>query len=75
LFFINMTMNGFFRFFGAITSSFFLSTQITGILLVALVTYTGYVIPYDKMHPWLFWIYWINPITYCYKALLGKFES
>ncbi|ORZ21210.1 ABC-2 type transporter-domain-containing protein [Absidia repens] len=70
LFFVNMTMNGFFRFFGAVFGSFFVSTQISGVMLIALVTYTGYVIPYDKMHPWLFWIYWINPITYGYKTLL-----
>ncbi|KAI8997800.1 ABC-2 type transporter-domain-containing protein [Pilobolus umbonatus] len=72
LFFLNMCMNGFFRFFGAITSSFFLATQITGILLIAITTYTGYTIPYNKMHPWLFWIYYINPITYAYKALISN---
>ncbi|KAI8062097.1 ABC-2 type transporter-domain-containing protein [Gongronella butleri] len=70
LFFINMTMNAFFRFFGAISPSFFVATQVTGVLLVSIVTYTGYVIPYSKMHPWLFWIYWINPLTYAYKTLL-----
>ncbi|KAI8376506.1 ABC-2 type transporter-domain-containing protein [Radiomyces spectabilis] len=70
LFFINMTMNGFFRFFGAISSSFFLATQVSGVILIAVVTYTGYVIPYKAMHPWLFWIYWINPLTYGYKTLL-----
>jgi ABC-type multidrug transport system permease subunit len=55
LFFINMTMNGFFRFFGAITSSFFFATQISGVLLIATITYCGYVIPYRSMHPWLSW--------------------
>lgn len=55
LFFLNMCMNGFFRFFGAITSSFFLATQVTGVLLIAIASYTGYTIPYNKMHPWLFW--------------------
>ncbi|KAG0791294.1 hypothetical protein G6F22_006173 [Rhizopus arrhizus] len=72
LFFINMCMNGFFRFFGAIMSDFFLATQITGVLLIALTSYTGYTIPYKKMHPWLFWIYYINPIAYAYKALLSN---
>ncbi|CAO3630281.1 unnamed protein product [Cunninghamella blakesleeana] len=70
LFFINMTMNGFFRFFGAISPSFFVATQVTGVLLIALVTYTGYVIPYNKTHPWLSWLYWISPLTYGYKTLL-----
>ncbi|CAO3650950.1 unnamed protein product [Mucor hiemalis] len=70
LFFINMCMNGFFRFFGASTSSFFLATQVSGAVLISATTYTGYTIPYNKMHPWLSWIYWINPLTYGYKALL-----
>jgi ABC-type multidrug transport system ATPase subunit len=70
LFFINLSMNGFFRFFGASTSSFFLATQVAGVILIASTTYTGYSIPYSKMHPWLSWIFWINPLTYAYKALL-----
>ena len=55
LFFINMMMNGFFRFFGAITTSFFFATQVSGVLLISSVIYTGYVVPYNFMHPWLFW--------------------
>lgn len=72
LFFVNMMMNGFFRSFGAIMSNFFFATQISGVLLIVLITYTGYVIPYNTMHPWLFWIYWINPLAYGYKALLSN---
>jgi ABC-type multidrug transport system ATPase subunit len=72
LFFLTMCMTGFFRFFGTVTSSFFLATQITGVLLIATTTYTGYTIPYSKMHPWLFWIYYINPITYAYKGLVSN---
>jgi ABC-type multidrug transport system ATPase subunit/ABC-type multidrug transport system permease subunit len=70
LFFMNLCMNGFFRLFGASTSNFFLATQMSGVILIAVTNYTGYTIPYNKMHPWLSWIYWINPMTYCYKALL-----
>ncbi|KAG2234181.1 hypothetical protein INT48_005981 [Thamnidium elegans] len=70
LFFVNMCMNGFFRFFGAITSSFFLATQASGMALIACITYCGYVIPYGDMHPWLSWIYWISPIAYGFKTLL-----
>ncbi|KAL0085199.1 ABC-2 type transporter-domain-containing protein [Phycomyces blakesleeanus] len=70
LFFINMTMNGFFRIFGAITSNFFLATQLSSLTLVGFIAYLGFTIPYSKMHPWLYWIYWANPLTYGYKALL-----
>ncbi|KAG2233508.1 hypothetical protein INT48_003379 [Thamnidium elegans] len=72
LFFLTMCMTGFFRFFGSITSSFFLATQITGVLLIATTSYTGYTIPFQKMYPWLSWIYYINPITYAYKALVSN---
>ncbi|KAG1471749.1 hypothetical protein G6F56_001944 [Rhizopus delemar] len=70
LFFISMCMTGFFRFFGAIMSSFFMATQVTGVILVAFVIYTGYTIPFKKTHPWLSWIYYINPVAYCYKTLI-----
>ncbi|CAO3699192.1 hypothetical protein G6F70_002364 [Rhizopus microsporus] len=72
LFFINMCMNGFFRSFGAATSSFFLSTQISNVVLIATISLCGYVIPYGSMHPWLSWIYWISPFAYGYKALLSN---
>lgn len=55
LFFINMCMNGFFRLFGAATTSFFFASQSSGIIFVALVIYCGYVIPKSDMHPWLSW--------------------
>ncbi|ORX62950.1 hypothetical protein DM01DRAFT_1314652 [Hesseltinella vesiculosa] len=68
LFFTNMMMNGFFRLFGAISPSFFIAAQVSGVLLVALVSYVGK--PFNSMHPWLSWIYWFNPFTYGFKALL-----
>ncbi|CEP07548.1 hypothetical protein [Parasitella parasitica] len=70
LFFVNMCMNGFFRLFGALTSSFFLATQVAGVVFISIIIYCGYVIPYPDMHPWLSWIYWISPIAYGYKTLL-----
>ncbi|KAI9278568.1 ABC-2 type transporter-domain-containing protein [Phascolomyces articulosus] len=70
LFFINLMMNGFFRFFGSISTNWYMATQITGALLISIVTYTGYVIPYPTMHPWLYWIYWMNPLGYGYQALI-----
>ncbi|RCI02334.1 hypothetical protein CU098_007668 [Rhizopus stolonifer] len=32
----------------------------------------GLVLDAGKMHPWLMWIYWINPLAYGYKALLSN---
>ncbi|KAG2177325.1 hypothetical protein INT43_007982 [Umbelopsis isabellina] len=68
----NMCMNGFFRFFGSISPNFFTASQTSSIFLIAFLVYSGYQIPYKLMHPWLFWIYWINPIAYGYKALISN---
>ncbi|ORZ24007.1 ABC-2 type transporter-domain-containing protein [Absidia repens] len=68
--FINLSTIGFFRFFGAITSSFFLATQLSSVIIITFYNYTGYIVSFDKMHPWLVWIYWMNPLAYGTKALL-----
>ncbi|KAG1470474.1 hypothetical protein G6F56_002667 [Rhizopus delemar] len=65
-----MCTNGFFRFWGAITSSFFLATQISGVIMTNVFTYTGYIIPYGSMHPWLSWVYWVSPFGYGNKAVV-----
>ncbi|KAI8983430.1 ABC-2 type transporter-domain-containing protein [Pilobolus umbonatus] len=67
----NVCMNGFFRFWGAIFSDFFTASQISSVFLIGAIIYCGYQIPYNLMHPWLMWIYWINPLAYGYKALIS----
>ena len=37
-----------------------------------LVTYTGYLIPPGKMHPWFSWLRWINPVQYGFEGLLAN---
>jgi len=40
-----------------------------GVTTLAVVIYTGYVIPRPLMHPWFKWISWINPIAYAFEAI------
>ncbi|KAI8889012.1 hypothetical protein K501DRAFT_300849 [Backusella circina FSU 941] len=68
--FINMTMNAFFRFFGAITTSVFLCSQASGVVFLCCFIYCGYLVPYETIHPWFVWFYWINPLSYAYNALV-----
>ncbi|KAG2197666.1 hypothetical protein INT47_002373 [Mucor saturninus] len=68
----NLCMNGFFRFWGAVSPNFFTASQLSSVLLIACLVYCGYQIPYTQMHPWLMWIYWINPLAYGYKALISN---
>ncbi|CAO3594665.1 unnamed protein product [Absidia cylindrospora] len=68
----NVCMNGFFRFWGAVAPTFFTASQVSSVFLIAALVYCGYQIPYNQMHPWLMWIYWINPLAYGYKALISN---
>lgn len=33
---------------------------------------SGYLIPPWKMHPWLKWLIWINPVQYAFEALMAN---
>lgn len=60
-----------FRAVGAAFRSFDGASKISGFLTTALVVYTGYMIQKPQMHPWLGWIFWINPMAYAFEALLA----
>jgi len=72
LWIITMTMYAFFRAIGSLVGSLDIATRITGVAVQALVVYTGYLIPPQKMHPWFSWLRWINPIQYGFEGLLAN---
>lgn len=72
LWIITMTMYAFFRAIGALVGSLDAATRITGVAIQALIVYTGYLIPPNKMHPWFSWLRWINPVQYGFEALLAN---
>ncbi|KAF9969887.1 hypothetical protein BGZ73_007565 [Actinomortierella ambigua] len=67
-----LCMTAFFRMWGAISATFDAASGASGIILMALILYSGYMIPYQSMHPWFIWIFWINPLAYAYKALISN---
>ncbi|KAJ5287465.1 hypothetical protein N7478_003151 [Penicillium angulare] len=71
-FVLTMTMYSFFRAAGALCASLDIATRITGVSIQALIVYTGYLIPPWKMHPWLKWLIWINPVQYTFEALMAN---
>ncbi|KAL3421854.1 ABC transporter cdr4 [Phlyctema vagabunda] len=40
------------------------------ILILALVIYTGFVIPTRDMHPWFRWLNYLDPVAYAFEALM-----
>ncbi|KAL5046754.1 hypothetical protein BDW71DRAFT_214521 [Aspergillus fruticulosus] len=67
-----LSMTGFFRLVGAAFPTFDAATKVSGLSILALFVYMGYMIIKPEMHPWLVWIFWINPMAYGFEALLGN---
>ncbi|OJJ66373.1 hypothetical protein ASPBRDRAFT_201001 [Aspergillus brasiliensis CBS 101740] len=40
-----------------------------GVIILATVIYTGFLLPLPSMHPWFKWISYINPLRYAFEAL------
>lgn len=72
LWILTMNMYSFFRAVGALCKSLDIATRITGVAIQALVVYTGYLIPPQKMHPWFKWLIWVNPVQYGFEALMAN---
>ena len=58
-----------YRTIAASTKTISQALSIAGVLTLAVVIYTGYVIPRPLMHPWFKWISWINPVAYAFEGL------
>ncbi len=72
LFVTNMAACALFRAVGAILNSFDAAAQISGYTISIMAMYAGYQIHATQMHPWFHWIYYLNPISYGFEALMGS---
>jgi ATP-binding cassette subfamily G (WHITE) protein 2 (PDR) len=62
-------MSQIYRSIAASTKTVSQALAIAGVVTLAIVIYTGFVIPRPKMHPWFKWISWINPVAYAFEGL------
>ncbi|KAJ6115454.1 hypothetical protein N7486_001232 [Penicillium sp. IBT 16267x] len=67
-----MCMTAMFRAIGAAASTFDSASKVSGLIITASVMYTGYLIQKPEMHPWFVWLYWIDPLSYAFSALLAN---
>ncbi|KAJ5385996.1 hypothetical protein N7509_008537 [Penicillium cosmopolitanum] len=72
LFVTNMCACSLFRAIGAVFGSFNIASQISGYAISIMAMYSGYQIHYTQMHPWFGWLYWLNPLSYGFEALMGN---
>nr|ODN90094.1 ATP-binding cassette transporter [Cryptococcus depauperatus CBS 7841] len=67
-----MVMSSFFRTLGVATSDYNVAARLASVLISFMVTYTGYMIPVQEMKRWLFWIFYLNPLSYGYEAIFAN---
>ncbi|EGG25223.1 hypothetical protein DFA_03471 [Cavenderia fasciculata] len=67
-----LAITNLFRCFGNFCPSMYVSQNIMSVYFIFMLTYAGYTIPYNKMHPWFQWFFWINPFAYAFKALMAN---
>ncbi|KAI6783459.1 ATP-binding cassette transporter ABC1 [Emericellopsis cladophorae] len=65
-------MSAVFRTMAAATKTVSQAMTGAGILVLALVIYTGFTITQSDMKPWFSWIRWINPIFYAFEILVAN---
>ncbi|KAK2812215.1 GTPase-activating protein [Emmonsiellopsis sp. PD_5] len=65
-----LAMSAIFRTLGAATKAITQALAFAGVMVLAIVVYTGFTIQRSYMHPWFEWISWINPVAYAFEAIL-----
>lgn len=66
------TMAAAFRTMAALTKTVSQAMAFSGVLILAIVVYTGFVVPIPYMHDWFGWIRWINPVFYAFEILIAN---
>jgi ABC-type multidrug transport system ATPase subunit len=71
-FIITFVMSAIFRTLAAVTKTVSQAMALAGVMILALVVYTGFVLPRPFMHPWFEWIRYLNPIYYAFEILIAN---
>ncbi|KAL4742934.1 ABC-2 type transporter-domain-containing protein [Aspergillus similis] len=69
-----LAMSAIFRTLAATTKTLSQAMSLAGVMVLAIVIYTGFVIPTPQMSdiPWFSWIRWINPVYYTFEAMIAN---
>jgi hypothetical protein len=69
---ITFVMSAIFRTLAAVTKTISQAMALSGVMILALVIYTGFAINVPLMHPWFSWLRWINPLFYAFEILISN---
>ncbi|GMG19756.1 unnamed protein product [Ambrosiozyma monospora] len=72
LFTIQQCMSFIFKLVASVTKDGTTAHAVGGLWVLALCVYAGFMLPLPKMHHWIKWIHYLNPMFYCYNSLMGS---
>ncbi|KAI9737755.1 MAG: hypothetical protein M1834_009123 [Cirrosporium novae-zelandiae] len=61
-----------YRLIGSLFKKFDNAAMASGFASMIMMIYVGFMIPFQKMHVWFRWIFWIDPAGYAYEALMAN---
>ncbi|KAJ1956832.1 ATP-binding cassette transporter snq2, partial [Linderina pennispora] len=67
-----LCLTGFFRLIGNVSPNVDFGHTLSGIGLLFMILYVGYMIPQKSMHGWFIWIYFMSPLSWAFKALMAN---
>lgn len=67
-----LVMSMIFRTIGQTTRTIAEALTPAALMVIAMVLYTGFILPIRNMQGWLRWVNYINPLAYSYEALIAN---
>lgn len=71
IFLLSLTMSGMFEAVASLNKTISGANAIAGVLILASLMYSSYMIQRPSMHPWFKWISYINPVLYAFEAIIA----
>eukprot|EP00752_Nemacystus_decipiens_P004290 g3919.t1 len=72
----NVNITQYFRFLAAFMPNFTVAQGFAGLSVLFCVLFCGYLIPGDDIPPWWIWMFYVNPLTWSFRAaVLNEFQS
>lgn len=71
IFLLSLTMSSLFQAVSSLCKNIADANTFLGILVLATLMYTSYMIQRPSMHPWFKWISYINPLLYGFEAIIA----
>ncbi|KAK6457757.1 ABC-2 type transporter-domain-containing protein [Scheffersomyces xylosifermentans] len=72
VFLLHLTMSGMFQAIASLNKTVASANAFAGVLVLAALMYSSYIIQRPSMHPWFKWISYINPILYAFEAVIAS---